>query len=70
MNLLRKWFVYNHGEGEIHQADLYRCHICKALITFNMIRKGGCQKCFGKLSPTRPSFREAFQLLVMPWMFR
>lgn len=65
--LLRRWFVYNHGEGEPHQADVYRCQTCGKLRTWNAIRAGNVC-CMGRLVPVTPSAWEQFKLLVIPWV--
>lgn len=67
--LLRKHFVYWHGEGiEPYQYDFYRCDACKKLITWKHIKTGGCRCGSHKLRPTNPSFTEKFKVMVLPWM--
>lgn len=66
--MLRKWFVYWHGEGEKHQLDLYRCLACHKLVTWTHIRSGKTC-CPGRITPTNPTFLEAVRLLVLPWTF-
>ncbi len=63
--MIRKWFVYWHGEGEKHQADLYRCITCGHLVTWTQIKKGW--GCCGRIRPTNARFLEALRLLVLPW---
>lgn len=64
--LLRWWFVRNHGEGAVHQADVFRCHDCGKLRTWNHVVVGNLC-CSGRLIPVNPTFFEAFRLLVLPW---
>lgn len=67
MNPLRKWVVYNHGEGAPNQLDFYRCSTCGRLNTWERIRKEG-RCCPGAhLVGTNPTLIEAFRLLVLPW---
>ena len=65
---LRRWFVKRHGEGEAHQADVYRCNICGHLRTWNQIRKPDLC-CQGRVIPTTPTLWEAVKLFVAPWLF-
>ena len=65
--LLRNRFVRLHGEGESHQADLYRCVTCGRLITWKMIRAGDVKCCQGRLCKTSPTLWEAFRLIAFPW---
>jgi len=67
MNPLRKWFIYLHGIGEVHQYDLYRCMMCGRIVTHNVIKSGECC-CSGKIGPTNPTWWETIKLLVFPWM--
>lgn len=64
--MLRKWFVSWYGEGEAHQADLYRCLTCARLITWKRIRAGRTC-CAGRIVPTEPRFVEKVRLMVLPW---
>jgi len=64
--MLRKLFVKFHGEGEAHQADLYRCITCGSLVTWNKIRSGELC-CGGRVRPSNPTLLEKIQLLVAPW---
>lgn len=63
---LKDWFVKWHGEGEEHQAQVYRCLACGRLMTWTKIRKAEIC-CAGRMSPTHPKLWEKFQLLVLPW---
>lgn len=63
---LRRRFIGYHGEGEPHQADVYRCQTCGRLITWNMIRSANVC-CAGRLIPAQPTALEAFRLLALPW---
>lgn len=66
--MLRKLFVKWHGEGEGHQADLFRCEGCGGLVTWRMIREGrAC--CARRMRPTNPRFFEAIRLFIFPWAF-
>jgi hypothetical protein len=66
---LRIWFVYWHGEGEEDQLDVFRCTKCQRLVTWFLIRQGGC------LCGVRGVKIEAFpirwwhilRLLLTPW---
>jgi hypothetical protein len=67
--LAHRWFTYWHGEGAPHQYRYYRCKGCAALITWNTIRKGGCEcDLEKKLVPAKLSLVEKFKILVLPWM--
>jgi len=68
--MLRRWFLKHHGEHEPHQFDLYRCSVCRGIVTHRMIRAGGCQCAGSHLSPTNPTAREVFRLMVLPWTVR
>lgn len=39
---LRRWFVLKHGEGHPEQPDVFRCLKCRRLVTWALIRQGGC----------------------------
>ena len=65
-SLIRKWFVHCHGEGEQHQADIYRCTTCGQMVTWNKIQSGNVC-CGGRVRPSSPRFLEAIRLLVFPW---
>lgn len=60
---LRRRFVRLNGEGEAHQADVYRCYTCGVLVTWNRIRRGRTC-CLGRLVPTNPKWYEAVGLLL------
>jgi hypothetical protein len=63
---LRARFIRYHGEGEAHQADLYRCITCGRLMTWNRIRtRDVC--CLGRLTKTNPTWWETVRLLAFPW---
>lgn len=66
--MFRRLFVKWHGEGEPHQADLFRCESCKGLVTWNMIRAGNTC-CSSRLRPTNPRFFEKVRLFLFPWAF-
>lgn len=69
MSLLRQWFVMHHGEGAEGQYDVYRCDLCRGLVTHRMIAKGGCSRCPGaRMRPTNPTLRETVSLMVAPWL--
>ena len=65
--MLRKWFLYLHGEADDpeKQADVYRCMTCSKLLTWNKIHAGDA--CCGRIRPTEPTFLEALRLLFLPW---
>ena len=63
---LHDWFVKWHGEGEAHQAQVYRCLSCGGLITWNKIRKAE-MCCNGRIGPTNPKWWEKVKLLAFPW---
>ncbi len=68
---LRAWFVKHHGEGEPHQYDFYRCDLCRRLVTWNIIRSGGCGCAGGtKMRPANPTLWETFRLMALPWTVR
>jgi hypothetical protein len=63
--LMRRWFVSFHGEGAPNQYDLYRCSICRGVVTHRMIKRG--DTCVGaQLRPTNPTFWERLTLMVRP----
>ena len=64
----RRWLAYWHGEGEAHQYQFYRCHGCRRMVTYHIIRSGGC-RCFesAKVSPTKLSVVDKVRLLYVPW---
>ena len=68
--MLRRWFVKHHGEGEHNQYDFYRCDQCHGIVTWRMIRLGGCGCSRSRLRPTNPTMVEAFKLLVLPWTIK
>lgn len=61
---LRAW----HGVGEAHQYQFYRCHACRRLVTWNVIRSGGCA-CHesSKISPTKLGLLTKARVLYLPW---
>lgn len=64
--MLRKWFIYLHGLGAKHQADLHRCSSCGKIVTHNKIRAGDIC-CAGRVAPTNPTIFEKVRLLLLPW---
>jgi hypothetical protein len=62
------WLAYWHGEGEAHQYQFYRCHACRRLVTYHIIRSGGCT-CHesSKISPTKLGLLSKARLLYVPW---
>ena len=64
--MLREWFIRCHGEGEPHQADLYRCITCGRLITWKKIRTADLC-CMGRVCRTNPTWWETIRLLAFPW---
>jgi len=63
-----RWLRWWHGEGEAHQYQFYRCHGCRALVTWHQIRAGGCP-CHesSKISPTHLRLGAKARLLFLPW---
>lgn len=60
---LRKRFVRLQGEGELHQADVYRCISCGGIVTWNMIRENrAC--CGSRIRPADVKFKESIRLLL------
>jgi len=47
------YLSYFHGEGAEHQECFYRCRRCLRIVTWNIIKKGGCS-CSGS-APMFPS---------------
>ena len=63
-----RWMTYWHGEGAPHQYRYHRCKGCHKLLTWKVIRKGGCDCLIDKhIVPAKLSFAEKFRILVMPW---
>lgn len=62
------WLVWWHGAGEVHQYQFYRCHACRRLVTFHIIRSGGCA-CLesSKISPTKLGWLTKARILYAPW---
>lgn len=69
---LEQYLASWHGRGDApYQFQYYRCHGCHRLISWNQIRKGGCDcGTSNKLSPTNIRFWEKAQLLLTPWRWR
>lgn len=67
--MLRKWFLYHHGQGAPNQDDLYRCLGCRGLVTHRIIRRGGCGCGYSKVSPTNPTVWEFLGLMLWPWRY-
>ena len=65
---LRQRFVTLHGEGDEHQADVYRCYNCAKLRTWKQIRSGNVC-CVGRVYPSAPKWHEAVRLFFFPWTF-
>ena len=66
--LAHQWMAYWHGAGDPHQYRYHRCKGCHTLLTWNAIRKGGCDCNIDKhIVPAKLSFAEKFRILVMPW---
>lgn len=69
--LAHRWMTYWHGEGAPHQYRYHRCKGCRNLVTWKMIRQGGCSCDLAKeLVPASLSWTEKFRILVMPWSLR
>lgn len=65
---IRAYFIRWHGEGGPNQYDFYRCEGCKSLLTWQIIRSGGCACGSPRLKPTNPTFFELVKVLVFPWV--
>jgi hypothetical protein len=65
-SFLRRHFVRLHGEGEPHQADVYRCQVCGSLVTHKKIAVADIC-CSGRVVPANPTWFEKFRLLALPW---
>ena len=66
--ILKKWLIKWHGEGEEHQVQYYRCRGCLKLVTWNKIRSGGCECGLSKnLSPAVMKFKDKMRVLCLPW---
>jgi len=63
-----RWLRWWHGAGEPHQYQFYRCHACRAIVTWHQIRAGGCP-CHesSKISPTHLRPTDRARLLLLPW---
>lgn len=64
--LIEQWY----GVGEDHQYEFYRCKGCQQLITWKMIRRGGCPCDLGhQMVPVRSfTFWEKVKILCCPWL--
>lgn len=67
--MLRRWFLHCHGAPAPNQDDLYRCLGCRALVTHNIIARGGCACGHSKVAPTNPTWLEFLGLMVTPWRY-
>ena len=66
---IARWLGAWHGHGDWHQADYFRCHGCRRLVSWNAIRHGGCGcGISGKLSPARLPWWRKLYIIVAPWM--
>ena len=65
---LCRYLAHFHGRGSEHQDMFFRCRRCSGLVTWNIIREGGCT-CSGSapMHPTNPKMTEWFKLFLMPW---
>jgi len=62
------WLDYWFSNGEEHQYRFYRCEGCGRLVTWKVIRRGGCDCMRGRnLRPARLSFWDKFRALFLPW---
>ena len=64
--MFRRWFVRMHGEGALHQADVYRCYNCGRLVTWKKIRSGTVC-CMNRVVPGVPTWFETVRLFLLPW---
>ena len=68
---IARWLDWWHGHGDWHQADYFRCHGCRALVTWKAIAHGGCDcKSSAKLSPVRMTRWIKCRLIFAPWTAR
>lgn len=69
--MLKEWIDAQHGVGEEHQYQFYRCRGCGRLMNWKRIRAGGCdcRRAFPprSIAPTRLSLVDKFCVLVLPW---
>lgn len=66
--LAHRYMTYWHGEGAPHQHRYYRCKGCHGLVTWKMIRKGGCDCNMSKeLVPANLTMLEKARILGAPW---
>ena len=62
---LARW----HGRGEPEQYPYYRCRGCRHLVTWNQIRRGGCDcQISNQLTPAQVRWWECGRLLLLPWI--
>ena len=70
--LLRRWLHYWHGCGTEGQWDYYRCRGCRRLVSWNAIKKGGCDcGLSNELVPTGPPTLGRWRvlgLILFPWV--
>lgn len=64
---LLKWYIKWHGEGEPHQERIYRCQLCRRLMTWTKIRQGSCVCGTNRIVATYPTLWERFRLFCLPW---
>lgn len=63
-----RYLAHFHGIGAEHQEMFYRCRRCSGLVTWNIIKQGGCN-CSGSapMYPTNPKPFEWLRLFFAPW---
>lgn len=66
----QRYLAYWHGCGEPHQYLFYRCDGCHRLVSWKVIRQGGCRCETNKLRPARLSWGEMVRCLCLPWSVR
>lgn len=65
---IHQWLAYWHGSGHTTQFQFYRCRECHRLVTWKIIREGGCPCAMGnRVSPAVLTRWEKFRLVVLPW---
>ena len=68
MTQLRRWVVWWHGEGDPDQLDVYRCKACHRLVSWVMIRQGGCACGIrAKIEAFPIRWWHTARLVLLPW---
>lgn len=70
---LRDYLEWWHGKPDNPESQVayYRCLGCRGLVTWNGIRKGGCNcGTSNKVRGAILKWHEKVRLLMMPWSYR